>query len=50
MNVQRVTENWKSGLWGIAQLKLAYAKGVITKSQYKAIKLIPQDGQVEPNG
>ena len=45
MNFERVRKNWMTGLWNLALLKQAYAKGVITKEQYKEIKALPQDGQ-----
>lgn len=44
MSYKRVRENWISGLWGIQQLKMAYAKGIITKEQYREIKDLPQAG------
>ena len=45
MNFERVKKNWVTGLWNLALLKQAYAKGVITKAQYKEIKALPQAGQ-----
>lgn len=45
MNYERVKKNWETGLWNLAALKLAYKKGIITKEQYRVIKLLPQDGQ-----
>lgn len=45
MSYERVRKNWVTGLWNIQHLKLAYAKGIITKEQYKEIKALPQDGQ-----
>ena len=45
MNFERVRKNWTTGLWNITLLKQAYAKGIITKEQYKEIKALPQDGQ-----
>lgn len=44
MSYKRVRKNWETGLWGIAQLKRAYAVGVITLEQYKEIKALPQKG------
>lgn len=44
MNYKRVKKNWEDGLFNIAALKIAYAKGVITKEQYKEIKALPQKG------
>ena len=45
MNFERVKKNWTTGLWNLTLLKQAYAKGVITKAQYKEIKALPQAGQ-----
>ena len=45
MNFERVKKNWTTGLWNLALLKQAYAKGVITKAQYKEIKALPQAGR-----
>ena len=45
MNYERVKKNWTTGLWNLALLKQAYAKGVITKAQYQEIRALPQDGQ-----
>lgn len=47
MNFERVKKNWETGLWNLALLKQAYAKGVITKEQYREIKALPQAGQGE---
>lgn len=44
MSYMRVKTNWMDGLWGLQQLKMAYAKGIITKEQYKEIKALPQRG------
>lgn len=44
MTYERVKKNWTDGLWNIQQLKLAYAKGIITKEQYKEIKELEQKG------
>lgn len=38
MNYDIVRRNYLSGLWGVAMLKMAYHKGVITLAQYKDIK------------
>ena len=44
MNYARVLKNWVTGLWNIAQLKMAYQKGIITKEQYRYIKSLPHGG------
>lgn len=44
MTYARVKKNWTDGLWNIQYLKMAYAKGIITKEQYKEIKSLPQKG------
>lgn len=44
MSYARVMKNWVDGLWTIQQLKLAYAKGIITKEQYREIKQMEQKG------
>lgn len=46
MNPKRVEKNWVTGLWNLAALKKAYAVGIITKEEYKRIKELPQDGQL----
>ena len=45
MSYERIKKNWMDGLMNIAGLKVAYAKGVITKEQYREIKALPQKGQ-----
>ena len=47
MSFLRVKQNWVDGVWGIQQLKMAYAKGIITKAQYREIKALPQRGGEE---
>ena len=44
MNYKRVKDNWITGLWNISLLKEAYAKGIITKEEYREIKAFPQMG------
>ncbi len=44
MNYQRVRKSWEQGLYNLAALKIAYAKGIITKEEYKEIKKLPQKG------
>lgn len=44
MTYERVKKNWMAGLLNLAGLKLAYAKGIITKEQYREIKALPQKG------
>lgn len=43
MNYEIVRKNYLSGLWGIAMLKMAYQRGVITKAQYKEIKAAKEE-------
>lgn len=45
MSYERVKKNWTDGLWNLAALKAAYAKGIITKEQYREIKALPQAGR-----
>lgn len=45
MSYERVKKNWMDGLLTATGLKLAYAKGIITKEQYREIKALPQNGQ-----
>lgn len=44
MTYKRVKKNWTDGLLNIQGLKLAYAKGIITKEQYREIKALTQKG------
>ena len=47
MSYERIKKNWCDGLMTIQGLKLAYAKGIITKEQYREIKELPQKGKQE---
>lgn len=44
MTYERVKKNWEDGLFDLNALKRAYAVGVITKEEYKYIKILPQSG------
>ena len=37
MNFETIKKNFDRGLWSAAMVKLAVRKGIITKTQYKAI-------------
>lgn len=44
MTYERVKKNWEDGLFDLNALKRAYAVGVITKEEYRYIKMLPQSG------
>ena len=37
MTYEQIKHNYVSGLWGVAMLKVAYHKGLITLEEYKEI-------------
>lgn len=37
MNYEQVKSNYERGLWGIALVRMAVRKGIITREQFKEI-------------